>query len=541
MKLSNFQLKTILFLFFSSLFCNSCTTFKEKETVAGKPNIIVIMADDMGYSDIGCYGGEAKTPNLDRLAGEGLRFTQFYNAARCCPTRASLLTGIYPHEAGMGGMVNPPKGHADNPFYQGFLNENCITLAEVLKTAGYYTAMSGKWHVGEERPHWPTDRGFDNYFGLISGAMNYWDISRSKQPGIKRHFAIDSSEHTPSNKDFYMTDAITENAVKYIEKADSLQQPFFLYVAYTAPHWPLHAWPEDIAKYEGKFMAGWDSLRRARYERMIRMRILPGNLEMSPRDANVKAWNSLSEEKKTEMDLYMAIYAAQIDRMDQGIGKIMDQLDAVGKMENTLILFLSDNGGCAEGGIWGQNFWSEMGEPGEPGTANSYLSYGQSWANLSNTPFREYKHWVHEGGIATPLIAHWPAKIFDKGGLTSQVGHITDIMATCCDVAGVEYPKTFKGKEIRPLRGKSLLPVFEGELTEPRGFIFWEHEGNRAARLNDWKIVAKKGQPWELYHVNNDRTELHNLAGDSTKIVSKMVEAYQKWATETQVIEYAVK
>jgi len=533
-----FYFSGILFLaVFTGILSFSCTN-KEKGPVTDKPNIILIMADDMGYSDIGCYGGEAKTPNLDRLAGGGLRFTQFYNAARCCPTRASLLTGLYPHEAGMGGMVNTSAGFAENKAYQGFLNESCVTLPEVLKMAGYYTAMSGKWHVGEERPHWPTDRGFDNYYGLISGAMNYWDISRTKQPGIKRHFAVDSTEYLPPSEGFYMTDAITKNAVRYIEKAGNRNQPFFLYVAYTAPHWPLHAWPEDIAKYKGKFMSGWDSLRAARFERMIKMRILPENRKISPRDAEVKPWDSLSEKQKEEMELYMAIYAAQIDRMDQGIGLILEQLDAIGKMDNTLILFLSDNGGCAEGGIWGQKFWDEQ---GEPGTADSYLSYGQSWANLSNTPFREYKHWVHEGGISTPLIAHWPAKIMDKGGLTSQVGHIVDIMATCCDVAGVDYPGTYKGNNIKPLRGKSLVPAFEGELTEQRDFIFWEHEGNRAARMGDWKIVGKKGQPWELYNLKTDRAELHNLANDSTKRLTKMVGAYQNWATGAQVIGYEIK
>jgi arylsulfatase len=496
------------------------------------------MADDMGYSDIGCYGGEVQNPNLDRLAGEGLRFTQFYNAARCCPTRASLLTGIYPHEAGMGGMVNPPKGHADNKAYQGFLNDNCVTLAEVMKMAGYYTAMSGKWHVGEERPNWPVDRGFDNYFGLISGAMNYWDISRTKQPGITRYFAVDSTEYRPSNHDFYMTDAVTENAVNYINKADSLNKPFFLYVAYTAPHWPLHAWPEDITKYRGKFMNGWDSLRIARFNKMVKMRILNENWKLSPRDQEVEPWDALSPEQKNEMELKMAIYAAQIDRMDQGIGKILDQLDATATTENTVILFLADNGGCAEGGIWGQNFWKEQ---GEPGTADSYMSYGQSWANLSNTPFRMYKHWVHEGGISTPLIARWPAGITDKGGITEQPGHIVDIMATCCDLANVDYPSTFKGKKINPLRGNSLVPIFNGEIREPHNCIFWEHEGNRAVRMGDWKIVGKKGQKWELYNMITDRTELNDLSNDSTVLLQKMANAYEQWASGAHVIPYDIK
>ena len=530
------KLPVILFV---SLAVVSCKNQKQKsETKASTPNIILIMADDMGYSDIGCFGGEAQTPNIDRLAGEGLRFTQFYNASRCCPTRASLLTGLYPHEAGMGDMVNPPKRYDINAAYQGFLNDSCVTLAEVMKKAGYYTAMSGKWHVGEERPHWPTDRGFDNYYGLISGAMNYWDISRTKRPGLYRHFAIDSTEYRPPNKGFYMTDAVTENAVKYLGKADSLQKPFFLYVAYTAPHWPLHAWPEDIAKYRGKFMAGWDSMRVARFKRMLKMRILDDNWKLSPRDPEVHPWDDLSQKQKEEMELKMAIYMAQIDRMDQGIGKILDELDAIGATDNTLILFLSDNGGCAEGGIWGQQFWKVE---GKPGTVDSYMSYGQSWANMSNTPFRMYKHWVHEGGISTPLIARWPNGITDKGGITRQPGHIVDIMATLCDLANTDYPTTFKGKTIKPLRGKSLVPVFNGEMREPHDFIFWEHEGNRAVRMGDWKLVGKKGQHWELYNMVNDRTELNDLANDSTALRQKMADAYEGWAKEAHVIPYPIK
>jgi len=451
---------------------------------------------------------------------------------------ASLLTGVYPHEAGIGGMVNPSKSVAKNPAYQGYLNNESVTIAEVLKEAGYYTAMAGKWHVGEERPHWPVDRGFDNYYGLISGAMNYWDISRTKRPGITRHFAIDSTEHRPPNEDFYLTDAITENAVEYLQKAGGKKNPFFLYVAYTAPHWPLHAWPEDIAKYRGEYMAGWDSLRQARMDRMIKMRLLEDNARLSPRDEEVESWESLSDAQKEEMDLFMAIYAAQIDRMDQGIGQILDQLDAMGKTENTLVLFLSDNGGCHEGGIWGQRFWADQ---GVPGTADSYLSYGKSWANLSNTPFREYKHWVHEGGIKTPLIARWPAGIPDKGGLTPQVGHITDVMATCIEVAGAEYPETFNNKEIKPLRGKSLVLVFDGIIRDQHQIIFWEHLGNRAARQNNWKIVDKKGKPWELYDLENDPTELNNLVNDSSEIFKGMIAKYDNWAEKANVIRYPVK
>ncbi len=504
-----------------------------KKAETNQPNIVIILADDMGYSDIGSYGGEVNTPNLDRLASEGLRFTQFYNAARCCPTRASLLTGIYPHESGMGHMVNSNPNET-NPVYLGHLNDKCVTIAEVLKSAGYYTAMSGKWHVGEEQPNWPTNRGFDNYYGLISGAANYWDISRTKKEGIKRHFAIDSTEYMPPNKGFYMTDAITENALKYIGKAGEKQQPFFLYVAYTAPHWPLHAWPEDIKKYKGKFIVGWDSLRIARFEKMAKMRVIGDELKLSPRDSEVSAWESLPQEQKEHMDLLMAIYAAQIDRMDQGIGEIMDALDGINATDNTLVLFLSDNGGCHEGGPIGQQFWETS---GDPGTVDSYLSYGRSWANLSNTPFRMFKHWVHEGGISTPLIARWPEKLTDRGGLTNQPGHIVDIMATCCDIAGTNYPEEFRNKPVSPLRGKSLLPIFEGNIREPHNLLFWEHEGNKAVRMGHWKLVSKDAGKWELYNLKSDRTELVNLALSEPDTLKNLANRYNEWAENLGILQ----
>jgi arylsulfatase len=394
------------------------------EATRGKPNIVLIMADDMGFSDIGCYGGEIHTPNLDGLAAGGLRFTQFYNAARCCPTRASLLTGLYPHQAGIGHMV----GNKGYPAYQGFLNERCVTIAEAMKLGGYRTLMSGKWHVGENRPHWPTDRGFDKYFGLISGGGNYFDITKAKAKGVKRKMAIDDKPYMPPKEGFYMTDAFSENAVKFVEKYGRSKEPFFLYLAYTAPHWPLHAWPEDIAKYKGKYKGGWDKLRQQRYERMVEMGIIDKQWKMSPRDTATWPWDD--EKNKELLDLKMAVYAAQIERMDYGIGKVLDKIKEIGARNNTLVLFLADNGGCAEGGPVGFDN-RKNGLP--PGGVDSYMSYGLSWANASNTPFRRYKHWVHEGGIATPLIASWPAVITNGGSLTHQPGHIIDVVATCLD------------------------------------------------------------------------------------------------------------
>ncbi len=502
-----------------------------KEREHKRPNIVLIMADDMGYSDIGCYGGEIHTPNLDNLARNGLRFTQFYNTARCCPTRAALLTGLYQHQAGIGHMVQD-KGH---PAYQGYLNDRCVTIAEALKTAGYNTLMSGKWHVGEERPHWPVDRGFDKHYGLISGAANYFDISKTKAADAKRTMAIDDKPFTPKPGKFYMTDAFSENAVKFIDSFGKREEPFFLYLAYTAPHWPLHAWPEDIAKYKGKYMKGWDRLRKERYKRMIEMGLVNRNWKMTPRDPETWPW---AEEKNKElMDLKMAIYAAQIDSMDQGIGRVVSTLKKTGCLDNTLIFFLADNGGCAEGGPTGFDR-RENGLP--PGGVDSYMSYGLSWANASNTPYRRYKHWVHEGGIATPLIVHWPAGIKAHNELRDQPGHLIDIMATSLDVAGAEYPGEYKGRKLIPLEGRSLLPAFENKPIE-REALYWEHEGNRAVRKGKWKLVSKYPNDWELYDLQADRTELNNLAQKYPQKVKQLKALYESWAKRCGVQPWPIK
>jgi len=489
---------------------------------APRPNIVLIMADDMGYSDLGCYGSEINTPHLDKMAGEGLRFTQFYNAARCCPTRASLLTGLYPHQAGMGGMVGSKTGPGP---YQGYLNDQCVTIAEVLKGAGYTTLMSGKWHVGEERPNWPVDRGFDHHYGLLSGAMNYFDIAQGKAEGIQRGFAIDDEPHQPPNKYWYMTDAVSDHAVKYLQDYSSGEAPFFLYVAYTAPHWPLHAPEEDVQRYLGKYSAGWETVRKARYERMVDMGLIDASWPLSPSDDGVADWDSV--EDKALMDRKMAVYAAQIESMDRGIGRILDTIEALGKDDNTLVLFLADNGGCHEGGALG---FDRRNNGVPPGHVDSYMSYGQSWANASNTPFRMYKHWVHEGGIATPLIARWPAGIESRGGLTHQPGHIVDIMATCVELAGAAYPTTFEGKAITPLEGRSLTPVLRGADRPADAALFWEHFGNRAVRQGPWKLVAKKKDTWSLYNVVEDRTELHDLHAAHPEKVAELKALYESWA-----------
>ncbi|MBI1343346.1 MAG: sulfatase-like hydrolase/transferase [Terrimonas sp.] len=498
-----------------------------------RPNIVIIMADDMGFSDIGCYGGEISTPNIDRLASEGIRFTRMYNNAWCSPSRASLMTGLYPQQAGLGVLANPRTG-PEGP-YQGYLSDQCVTLAEVLKPSGYTTALSGKWHLGEAKPHWPSDRGFDHHFGLISGAANYFDITKTKSPTVVRTMALDGQPYTPPKEGFYMTDAITDYAVKTLEDKKQQQQPFFLYVAYTAPHWPLHALPEDIAKYEGKYDLGWDSLRVQRYRKLLAMGMLGDETKLSPRDAEVQPWNTLSARQKKEMSRKMAVYAAQIDRLDQGVGKILDKLNEIGKRENTIVVFLSDNGGCAETGIWG---FDRRNNGLEPGGVDSYMSYGQSWANASNTPFRYFKKWLHEGGIATPLIVNWPAAITKerRGQIVNQVAHITDIMPTVCAISGASYPKTFHGHDILPMEGQSLLPEIMSGRTMDHKPIYWSLNGHKAIIKDNFKLEAvSEDAPWELYNIATDRAELHDLSGQDPGIVKHLSDLWKKWADKVGV------
>jgi arylsulfatase len=508
---------------------------KEVENNKKQPNVIVILADDMGFSDLSCYGSEINTPNIDRLAASGVRFTQFYNAARCCPTRASLLTGLYPHQAGMGGMINEPGKEAEGP-YQGYLSKHSVTIAEVLKEEGYYTASSGKWHVGEERPHWPTDRGFDNYYGLVSGAANYFDISKAKKAGVVRHFAMDSTEFMPPTEEFYMTNAITENALKFLQKAETKDQPFFMYLAYTAPHWPLHALQEDIELFRGKYMKGWDELRKERYERMLEMGIIDESWPISERNEEVTPWEELSQEQKVRMDMLMSIYAAMVHRLDIGVGQVMQQVEAMGELENTIVIFLSDNGGSGEYDPFGTDFWGNFWD-GEavPGSGESYHSYGSSWANLSNTPFRYYKKDTYEGGIATPMIVSWPSHIAKAGSISHHTGHINDIMTTICEITGAEYPETYKGNAITPMPGKSFAPILSGENIESTDPVFWEHLGNKAVRHGEWKLVAAKGKPWELYNLNEDRTESNNIIEQHKDIADDLLSKYETWAKEVGV------
>lgn len=504
------------------------------------------MCDDMGYSDIGCYGGEIQTPNLDRLARDGVRLTQFYNTARCCPTRASLLTGLHPHQAGVGMMTTDdhPEGYAGN------LNRTSVTIAEVLKADGYRTYMSGKWHVCNKDDNWPIHRGFDEHYGIITGASNYF------QPSTLKRNDKNIEDEAREDPNYYFTDAISENAAEFINmhasKDDS--DPMFMYVAYTAPHWPLHAPEEAIAKYKGRFDDGWDRLREQRIQRMVEMGLIEPYWALSDRDSRIEPWEE-REEKAWEARR-MEVYAAQVDVMDQGIGRILDTLEENDMLDNTLIMFLSDNGGCAEeldgwhGILKGAHrIGTERTKDGRdvvlgnyleprlmPGGEETYQSYGRPWANLSNTPFRLYKHWIHEGGIATPFIMHWPDVIKETGVLRNSYGQLTDVMATILDATGASYPQEYNGNTITPKEGCSLLPVALADRSDRTTPLCWEHHGNSGMRKGKWKLVKEDGQAWELFDMEQDRTELNDLAGEQADLVAELELEYQAWEQRCGVI-----
>jgi arylsulfatase len=511
-----------------------------------KPDIIVILNDDMGYSDIGCYGGEVETPNLDSLARNGLRLTQFYNTARCCPSRASLLTGLYPHQADVGHMV----GNDDLDGYLGNLSRNAATIAEGLKPAGYATAMSGKWHVTghlDAPGNWPCQRGFDRYYGMLCGAASYFDPHHLKR----------GNESIRLEPGQYFTDTISDEAVRQIKEHHVANpgQPLFQYVAYTAPHWPLHALPEDIAKYRGRFAEGWDKLRDQRLARMREMGILQNGWELSPRDSDEPAW--AEADNREWQQRRMEAYAAQIDRMDQGIGRLIGALRETGRLDNTLILFLADNGGCAEGvGTNGAHYFNPDRSSGReftrdgrpvrygnlpeivPGPEDTYASYGRAWANLSNTPFRKYKVWTHEGGISTPFIVHWPAGLAARNELRHQPAQLPDIMATLLDYAGATYPEQIGDRVIQPSEGHSMRPIFENDAPHGREVLYWEHEGNAAVRRGKWKLVRDYPAAWELYDIEADRSEVHDLAGQYPEVVRELDALWDDWAQRIGVWEW---
>lgn len=512
----------------------SCLSLTIAQTTQKRPNIILILADDMGFSDVGSYGSDVQTPNLDEMANKGLKMNNFYNASRCCPSRASLLTGLYPHQAGVGDMMNT----RPFPAYQGYLNKTSVTIAEVLKESGYATFMGGKWHVGQAKEHWPLQRGFDKFFGIIDGANSYFE-NRPYRPNQKLTIALGNEEYTPE-KGYYSTDAYTNYALKFIDENKDSNQPFFLYLAYQAPHWPLHALPEDIAKYKGKFMKGWEAMRKERFEKQKKLGIIDVHIQLSPLDKNLRKWESLSQKEKEEWDEKMAVYYAMIDRMDQNIGRVRQKVKELGEEDNTLIMFLSDNGGSPEN-ITNTGFTEEIRNANfiSASDPTSFTALGIEGANVNNTPFRLYKHWEYEGGTATPFIAYYPNVIKKGNQLSKQPAHIIDIMATCLAIANAKYPKEYQQNLITPTEGISLLPLFSGKKWKGHDALFFEHEGHRAVRAGDWKIVSEyPDNKWELYNLKLDRTELNDLSSKNPAKLKELATLYDAWAKRAGVIPF---
>lgn len=498
---------------------------------AERPNIVIVMVDDMGFSDIGPYGSEIPTPHLDALAVNGARFSQFYNTGRCCPTRASLLTGLYSHQAGIGWMTTDQ----GEPGYAGRLNDQCVTIAEVLGEVGYFTAMTGKWHVGFNHAVTPWGRGFQRSLNLPAGGLHF-----SNQTGSKggsplflngEEVAKDDSQFNPP---WYGTDLWTEQGIRFIDEAIAEQKPFFWYLAYVAPHFPCMAPEATIAKYRGKYMQGWDKLREARYARQLESGLIDNSWELEPRPEEIPAWDSLSADEQKRYDDMMAIYAAMIEEVDKNIGKLVDALRQRNQLDNTLILFLSDNGGNAEAGISGKYKGAQPGDP------HSDVFIGRCWAHLNNTPFRKYKHYNHEGGTATPLIAHWPAVVKPRKELNSWIEtptHLIDLMATCVDLADATYPTEVNGHTIIPMQGQSLKPLLTGQGDFAPRPLYWEHEGNAAIRSEDRKLVrtGSKGR-WELFDLKSDRTEQHDLASENADEVASLRNQWRQWARNANVL-----
>lgn len=517
--------------------------------VKRQPNIILILADDLGYSDLGCYGGEIATPNLDRLAANGLRMTQLYNTARCCSTRASLLTGLYAHQAGVGAMM------ADNglPGYRGFLTDRCVTVPTVLREAGYQTFLSGKWHLqGKGNPDCiPTNRGFDEFYGCFKAYASFY------RPDIYVRLPEDRPQ-PDYGADFYATDAITDYALKFMDQAREKSDPYFLYLAYNAPHFPLHAPKALIDKYVPVYEQGWDAIRAERHARMSRMGIIKTGFGLSPRghvakvpernrdsayyDKQIPAWASLPADRRADLTRRMATYAAMVEIMDRNIGRVIGDLKRHDELEDTLLVFLSDNGACAE---WDPHGFDDNPYPKNKlhrgdrlagmGQKGTFHSYGTGWANACNTPFRLYKHYNHEGGISSPFILHWPARMKRRGEIDRQPAHLIDLSAMLIELGHGAYPKRWNDKPILPLPGTSLTPVIDGKQLPSRP-IFFEHEGNRAVRLGKWKIVwTNYEKRWELYNIDADRSELNDLAGSFSGRVKKMDTLWRDWAAQNFV------
>ena len=550
---------------------------------ADKPNILIILADDLGWSDLGCYGGEIRTPNLDSLAAGGLRFTQFYTSTRCCPSRASLLTGLYPHQAGIGLMTSdqaakfPGAGDKGEAFpgYRGALNANCVTIAQVLKPVGYRTAAVGKWHVGDSEP--PTKRGFDDFYGFSGGyGVDSWE------PRMMKRLPEGKPQRSYKPGEFFATDAITDHALDFLADMRQSGAPWLLYIGYQAPHFPVQSKREDMTDYPEIYARGWDNIREQRLAKQKKIGLLPESTLLTPRskithsvaskrlgswtgDGNNPAWDSLPADRRADLAQRMAVYAGMVTGMDRNIGRLLADLRASGQLDNTLFLFLSDNGACAE---W-EPFGFEMLPTPNPvpgsglnqgtqalpnklyrgdelammGQAGSFPSYGSGWANACNTPWRLYKHYGHEGGIGTPLIAHWPASVGkdkDNGRCVREPAHLIDLMATCVDITGAKYPAEWNGKNVLPMEGVSLRPLLapfpDSSASRSPRLLGWEHEGNRAIREGKWKLVSLAAAPWELYDMEADRVEMNDLAASQQERVKDMSAKWEAWAKRTNVL-----
>jgi arylsulfatase len=503
--------------------------FSADAEAAARPNVVVILIDDMGFADLGCYGGEVPTPNIDKLAAGGVRFTQFYNTARCSPSRAALLTGVYPHQAGMGFLENLVVPGSKGTTGQ--LRDDCVTMGEVLGDAGYFTIMTGKWHLGQDRGTPPWEQGFARSLSANIGELYFPNQQQRRAAGITLNGTRHELEDPIFGKDWYGPDLITEWGLKFIDEAIAEDKPFFYYLPHCATHFPLQAPKEDIERYRGKYKTDWDKLREARHKRQVEMGLVDANWIMAERPPDVPDWNTLSDEDKDRFDHIMAIDAAMIDRLDRSVGVLVEGLRKRSVLDNTVIFVMCDNGGNAESGPRGRL------EGEEPGGPKSVVFLGQCWATVANTPFRRYKHFTHEGGISTPLIAHWPTGIdaARNGKLEHQPGHLVDIMPTVCEITGAKYPTEYKGHAIQPVEGASLVPALAGKRLDRKQPIFFAHEGNRAIRDGKWKLVMKFKGPWELYDIAADRTEQNDLIKKEPKIAIELARKWEEWAERADV------
>ncbi len=517
---------------------------------AAQPNILLVLLDDLGFSDLGCYGGEIPTPNIDKLAKRGVRLTQFYNSARCCPSRASLMTGLHPHQAGIGSFAERQPVTDRGPAYVGHLNERCVTIAEVLRAAGYQTYMVGKWHMSEPGP---IERGFEEFYGYVHGyAQDQWTPDRYVRLPASR-----KQELSYEQGKFYATDVFTDYALEFLGQASAKEKPWFLYLAHSSPHFPVQAPRESVARFAPVYRRGWDVLRAERYARMKRMGLATAALPFTERslvpvdDAEIAngfpgqqnpAWDTLPQDRREDLAYRMATFAAMVWHVDQGIGRIFERLEKTGQLDNTLIVLLSDNGACYEWGPFGfdgpsregitkLHTGAELELVGGPGT---HHSYGSAWANLGNTPLRLYKHFTHEGGISTPFIAHWPNGIKSRPDFIRTPTHLIDVMPTVSAAAGVAYPTEFNGHQIIPAEGVNLLPLLQGAGGLPERSLGFEHQRARALRKGKWKVVWGKRMPyeidWELYDMENDRSETKNVASEHPELTRELAREWEAWA-----------